>query len=70
MRVLIAAAECSPLARTGGLGEAVAGLAGALRRRGIEVTVVIPRVVRTGQLPQGRRGERRRGDNGQPYVRP
>lgn len=43
MRVLLAAAECSPLARTGGLGEAVAGLAGALRGRGLEVTVVIPR---------------------------
>lgn len=43
MRVLLAAAECSPLARTGGLGEAVAGLAGALRRSGIDITVVIPR---------------------------
>ena len=43
MRVLLAAAECSPLARTGGLGEAVAGLAGALRRYGTDVTVVIPR---------------------------
>lgn len=43
MRVLIAAAECSPLARTGGLGEAVAGLAGALRRDGVDVTVAIPR---------------------------
>ncbi|MCY4369606.1 MAG: glycogen/starch synthase [bacterium] len=43
MRVLFAAAECSPLARTGGLGEAVAGLARALRRGGIDVTVVIPR---------------------------
>lgn len=43
MRVLIAAAECSPLARTGGLGEAVAGLAGALHNHGIDVTVAIPR---------------------------
>ena len=43
MKVLLAAAECSPLARTGGLGEAVAGLASALSRRGIDVTVVIPR---------------------------
>ena len=43
MKVLIAAAECSPLARTGGLGEAVAGLAGALRRDGVDVTVAIPR---------------------------
>lgn len=43
MQVLIAAAECSPLARTGGLGEAVAGLAGALRRSGVDVTVAMPR---------------------------
>ncbi len=43
MRLLLAAAECSPLARTGGLGEAVAGLAGALARAGTEVTVAIPR---------------------------
>ncbi|HDK45412.1 MAG TPA: hypothetical protein ENG94_03940 [Actinobacteria bacterium] len=43
MNILIAAAEYAPLARTGGLGEAVAGLAGALRRLGVDVTVVIPR---------------------------
>lgn len=43
MEVLLAAAEFSPLARTGGLGEAVAGLAGALRRNGVDVTVAIPR---------------------------
>ena len=43
MRLLLAAAECSPLARTGGLGEAVAGLAGALRRNGVDVTVAVPR---------------------------
>lgn len=43
MKVLMAAAECSPLARTGGLGEAVAGLGGALVRAGIDTTVAIPR---------------------------
>jgi len=43
VKILIAAAEYSPLARTGGLGEAVAGLAGALRRLAVDVTVVIPR---------------------------
>ena len=43
MKVLLAAAECSPLARTGGLGEAVAGLGHALGRAGHDVTVVIPR---------------------------
>ena len=43
MKLLMAAAECSPLARTGGMGEAVAGLAKALAGQGIEVTVAIPR---------------------------
>ena len=43
MKILIAAAECSPLARTGGLGEAVQGLSAALMRLGVDVTVVIPR---------------------------
>lgn len=43
MRLLMAAAECSPLARTGGMGEAVAGLAKALARRGLDVTIAIPR---------------------------
>ena len=42
MRVLLASAECSPLARTGGLGEAVAGLGAGLRRMGVEATAVIP----------------------------
>ena len=42
MRILLAAAECSPLARTGGLGEAVAGLGAGLRRMGVEATAVIP----------------------------
>ena len=42
MKVLLAAAECSPLARTGGLGEAVAGLGAGLRRAGVEATAVIP----------------------------
>lgn len=39
---MLAAAECSPLARTGGLGEAVAGLGAGLRRAGVEATAVIP----------------------------
>ncbi len=43
MKVLAASSECSPLARTGGLGEVVAGLAGALTELEIEVTVAIPR---------------------------
>jgi starch synthase len=43
MKLLMAAAECSPLARTGGMGEAVAGLAKAMTARGIEVTIALPR---------------------------
>ncbi len=43
MKLLMAAAECSPLARTGGMGEAVAGLAQAMVAHGIEVTVALPR---------------------------
>lgn len=43
MKILIAAAEFSPLARTGGLGEAVAGLAQALARAGHPVAVAMPR---------------------------
>jgi len=42
MKVLLAAAEISPLVRTGGLGEAVAGLARALVALGLDVTVAIP----------------------------
>lgn len=43
MRLLMAAAEFSPLARTGGMGEAVAGLAQALDAKGLDVTVALPR---------------------------
>ena len=42
MRLLFAAAECSPYARTGGLGDAVAGLAKAMASLGHDVTVAIP----------------------------
>lgn len=43
MRVLIAASEYSPLARTGGLGEAVSGIAHGVAAAGHAVRVVIPR---------------------------
>ena len=43
MRVLLAASEFSPLARTGGLGEAVAGIARALVAAGHDVSVALPR---------------------------
>ena len=42
MKILFAAAELSPLVRTGGLGDAVAGLAWALARKGHDITVAIP----------------------------
>ncbi len=43
MRILFASAELSPLIRTGGLGDAVAGLLGALARAGHEVSAALPR---------------------------
>jgi starch synthase len=42
VRVLFAAAELSPLAQTGGLGEAVSGLARALSERGHELRCALP----------------------------
>lgn len=42
MRVLLAAAEMAPVARVGGLAEAVSGLVRALRAHEVEVEVVLP----------------------------
>ena len=42
MRVLFATAELAPVTSVGGLGEAVAGLVGALRSAGVTVDVVLP----------------------------
>ena len=42
MRVLMVSAEYAPLAKTGGLGDMVASLSGALAARGHEVKVVMP----------------------------
>lgn len=42
MKLLIAATEFSPLARTGGLGEAVSGIAHAMAKLGHDVTVAMP----------------------------
>ena len=43
MRVLFVVAEFTPLVSSGGLGDAIGGLAHALRRRDVEVTVLLPR---------------------------
>lgn len=42
MHVLFVAAEAMPLAKTGGLGDAVSGLANALQRAGVNVTILVP----------------------------
>jgi starch synthase len=43
MRILMVTAEFAPLAKTGGLADAVAGLAGVLASRGHDVRVLMPR---------------------------
>ncbi|MBM4131951.1 glycogen synthase, partial [bacterium] len=42
MNILMVSAEYAPLAKVGGLADAVAGLAGALASRGHDVRVVLP----------------------------
>jgi starch synthase len=42
VRILFVASELAPLAQTGGLGDAVAGLAGALADEGHEVVCALP----------------------------
>lgn len=42
MKVLFATAELSPLVKVGGLGDAAAGLAAALRQAGVDLEVVLP----------------------------
>src|SRR3954470_13282274 len=42
MTILFAASEMDPLARTGGLGDVIEALPGALAQRGHEVSVVLP----------------------------
>jgi starch synthase len=42
MRILMAASEMAPLARTGGLGDVIEGLPAELQNRGHEVSVILP----------------------------
>jgi starch synthase len=42
MRILMAASEMAPLARTGGLGDVLESLPAELQRRGQEVSVILP----------------------------
>jgi len=42
LRILFITAECTPLAQTGGLGDAVAGVTKALRQRGHDVRIIMP----------------------------
>jgi starch synthase len=54
LRLHFASAELAPLVLSGGLGEAVAGLAGALAERGHELTCLLPahrRLLASRQLP-------------------
>ena len=48
MRILMAASEMAPLARTGGLGDVLDALPAQLQRRGHEVSVILPyyRIIR------------------------
>ena len=43
LKILMAASEAEPYARTGGLGDVMGALPGALAERGHEVRVVLPR---------------------------
>ena len=58
LRVLMVASEVSPLLKTGGLADAVAGLSGALTRLGHDVRVLVPgyrRILETSPdlVPEG-----------------
>jgi starch synthase len=49
MRVLFAASEAMPLVKTGGLADVVGALPKALAKKGVEVTVVLPKY---GEIPK------------------
>ncbi|HEY4475254.1 MAG TPA: glycogen/starch synthase, partial [Candidatus Paceibacterota bacterium] len=43
MKILFVASELTPLAKVGGLGDAVGALAKALSKLGLQISIVIPR---------------------------
>jgi len=57
MKILVAASEMTPFARTGGLADAVSELTAELFRLGHEVSVVIPyyRTIREGKLAKAKK---------------
>src|SRR5690606_37133947 len=42
LKVLVVASEAFPLAKTGGLGDAVSGMARALHEANVDVTILLP----------------------------
>jgi starch synthase len=57
VKVLLVSAELAPFATSGGLGDAIAGIAHALRRRDVDATVLMPRYQLIGDVGEARPGE-------------
>ncbi len=57
MRVLLVSSEAAPLARTGGLGDVLGSLPGALKALGLAPEVVLPRYATPAIEAAARRGE-------------
>ena len=57
LNVLLVSAEFAPLATTGGLGDAIAGIGHALDRLGLSVTLLMPRYQFISDLGEARPGE-------------
>ena len=57
MKILLVSAEFAPLATTGGLGDAIAGIGHALDRLGLGVTILMPRYQFLNECGEARPGE-------------